>query len=299
MLLTSSWSIYLPPLFIITFVLYKYFSRNYDYWEKKGVFYLKPIPFIGNLYDVISFKTTIAHWQQNVYNSTDEPFVGIFAFHKPVLTLRSPELIKQVLVKHFDHFINRTVLAPDHSELFANMLFASKNESWKLTRPKITAAFTSSKLKVIFPIIKDIANEMNDYLKKNKGELEVKDLASRYTTEVIARTVFGLNAHCFEKTESIFRKMGGLYFNFNWKTAIAQCAYFYMHSVANFFHLEFGDKAATDYLKNVLWSTIEQREKRNDKGNDLIDLVMELRKNNEFREQNNFGTFISHIYYLK
>nr|WCC58053.1 cytochrome P450 [Pharsalia antennata] len=283
MLLTSSWLIdILLIIFTFIFVLYKYSSRNYDYWKKKGVYYLKPKPFIGNLYDVVTFKITMGIWQQKVYNSTDEPFVGMFAFHKPVLMIRSPELIKYVMVKNFDNFVNRSILAPDHSQVFANILFLSKSENWKMLRSKVTPAFTSSKLKAMCPIIKKIGLELDQYIKTNQGELEAKKLATKYSTEVISRTAFGLNGNCFDGDGSRIQKVGESMFEFSWKTAISQSAYFFMHGLVKFFRLEFVDRNAIDYLRTVFWQTIERREKENIKGNDLIDIIVELRKNAEF-----------------
>nr|UVK78545.1 cytochrome P450 [Anoplophora glabripennis] len=283
MLLSSSWLIDISLLLSITvYILYKYFSRNYDYWKKKGVYYLKPKPFIGNLYDVITFKKTMAHWQQDVYKSTDGPYVGVFVFHKPVLSLRSPELIKEVLMKHFDHFSNRTALAPEHNQIFANTLFLLKNPEWKLMRSKVTPAFTSGKLRGMFPIIKNIGHEMNMYLNKNRGLLEAKDLGTKYAAEVIARTAFGINARCFDEEKSSFYEIVSLFFDFNWKTAASQTAFFFMHGVASLLRLEFVDINAVKYLKEVFSRTIEQREKSNGKGNDLIDIIVELKKDKEF-----------------
>nr|WCC58055.1 cytochrome P450 [Pharsalia antennata] len=289
MLLTSSWSLD-ASLFILTllFVLHKYISRNYDHWRKKGVVYITPKPFIGNLFDVVSFRTTIAHWQQKIYNSTDQPYVGVFAFHKPVLTLRSPQLIKQVLVKHFDNFMNRTVLNPDHNQVVANALFFAKDENWKLVRSKMTPAFTSGKLKAMFSTVNAVGHETIEYIKKSKGQLEVKELSSKYTTEIIARTAFGINAHCFDKEDCDFRKIAGLLFVFDWKTAIGQTAYFYMHSLANLLRLEFVDNRSVEFLRKVFWQTIKYREKQHVKGNDLIDIIIELRRNDEFREKISF-----------
>lgn len=289
MLLTSSWIIDILLLLLVAiYILYKHFSRNYDYWKKKGVHYLKPKPFVGNLYDVITFKTTMGHWQQSIYNSTEEPYVGVFVFHKPVLTIRSPKIIKDVLVKHFDHFANRTILAPEHNQIFANSLFLSKNENWKLMRSKVTPAFTSGKLKSMLPIVKNIGLEMNMYLKRNQGLLEAKDFATKFAAEVIARSAFGINAHCFDEEESNFQEIVRLFFDFNWKIAIAQSAHFFMHGLARLFRLQFADVRAVEYLKNAFWHTIKQREKSNVKGNDLIDIIVELKKNKEFCEKMKF-----------
>nr|WCC58056.1 cytochrome P450 [Pharsalia antennata] len=289
MLLTSSWLIDISLLVCIgVYILYKYCSKNYDYWKKKGIYYLKPKPFIGNLSDVVNFKKTMAHWQQDVYNSTDEPYVGVFVFHKPVLTLRSPKLIKEVLMKHFDHFMNRTAQIPDHNQIFKHALFFSKNQDWKVMRTKMTPAFTSGKLKTMLPIVRNIGDEMSVYLKKNQGLLDVKEIGTKYAAEVIARTAFGINAYCFGEEESNFEEIVRKFFDFNWKLALSQSAHMFMHSLVSLFRLEIADTKAINYLRVAFWQTINQREKTNVKGNDLIDIIVELKHNKEFCDKIKF-----------
>lgn len=54
-------------------------------------------------------------------------YVGYYKFTTPVLLLKDPELIKQICVRDYDAFSERTTLIPDGAEpLWTNNLFASK-----------------------------------------------------------------------------------------------------------------------------------------------------------------------------
>jgi hypothetical protein len=80
--------------------LYFYFTRNFNFWEKLGVPYAKPLPFLGNLKECVLQKLTIAEHLKNSYDEhSDKPYVGIFCFDQPSLLVRDPEFAKNILVK--------------------------------------------------------------------------------------------------------------------------------------------------------------------------------------------------------
>ncbi|KAJ8937029.1 hypothetical protein NQ314_012112 [Rhamnusium bicolor] len=240
--------------------------------------------------EICTFRTTIGEWLKDFYDSTKEPFFGIFVFDEPYLVLKSPELIKQVLVKDFSSFTDRTVLAPKHDKLVSSMMFLQKSPHWKTTRPKMTPIFTSGKLKGMFPTINNIGLRMNQYIRKNLGQHEAKEICAKFSTDVIAKCAFGINSHCFDDEDAQFRKVGRSIFDFRWRNAINQTAYFFMQGWANLLHLNFVDKWATTYLKDVFWSVIKQREETNMKGNDLIDIIVDMRKNKGLCDEIQFET---------
>ncbi|KAJ8951056.1 hypothetical protein NQ318_003752 [Aromia moschata] len=84
MLLTSCWSLDILLFFItITLLLYKYYTRNFNYWKKKGVYYLKPIPFFGNAYDLCTFKTmgdTVVAQAAQFFSAGFETTSSVMAF---------------------------------------------------------------------------------------------------------------------------------------------------------------------------------------------------------------------------
>lgn len=50
----------------------------------------------------------MANYLLNIYNSyKDERYIGIFFRSKPILVIRDPELIKDILIKDFSSFPQR------------------------------------------------------------------------------------------------------------------------------------------------------------------------------------------------
>ena len=92
-------------LIIIFLLIYHYLTKNYNYWKKRKVPGPKSQLFFGNLRDIILFKTTVGEGIREIYNKFEEfSLVGIYEFRRPVLLLRSPKIIKQLLIKDFPHF---------------------------------------------------------------------------------------------------------------------------------------------------------------------------------------------------
>ena len=91
-------------IILLTFVYY-YFKLAFNYWEKKGIKYLKPVIIFGNLKDVILLKKTNAELYKDFYDEyPTEPYVGIYEFTNPSLLIRDPNLIRHILVKDFSYF---------------------------------------------------------------------------------------------------------------------------------------------------------------------------------------------------
>ncbi|TMW40868.1 hypothetical protein DOY81_014052, partial [Sarcophaga bullata] len=81
---------------------------------------------------------------------------GVFDQRTPVFFLRDPEVVKQIAIKDFDHFVNhRNTFSDeddtDHSKnLFGASLFLMKDNKWKDMRSTLSPAFTGSKMRQMF-----------------------------------------------------------------------------------------------------------------------------------------------------
>ncbi|KAJ3654762.1 hypothetical protein Zmor_013929 [Zophobas morio] len=291
MLLTS----YLPVdtvilLSVLIFLTYKYLSRNFKHWEKRNVSFIKPSPFFGNFREISLFRTTIGEHLAKLYNQTKEPFFGIFVFDKPHLIIRSPELVKAILVRDFNNFDDRNVASAPHDLLVSNMLFLNKNPEWKTIRVKMTPVFTTGKLKGMLPLINEVGETMKKYIENiiPHVSVEAKEICAKYSTDVIAKCAFAINANCFKRDDAEFRKIGRLIFDFRWATAIQQTSYFFLPGLVKLFRLNFMDARASNFLRDTFWQAIKLRQGRMQKANDVIDAIIDMKENEEFCKSNNF-----------
>lgn len=76
------------------------------------------------------------------------PFVGMYRMFTPTLMIREPELIKNIVVKDFKHFLNNDIgVDKDVDRIFGRNPFALKGNDWKTKRAQLSPCFSSGKVK--------------------------------------------------------------------------------------------------------------------------------------------------------
>lgn len=98
----------LTLLSAVLVLTYFYVRHLYSYWERRGVPYLKPSFPCGNFGKSFTHKLAVWALLDEIYNGTTEPFIGIYAFFRPTLIARDPEFIRNIFIKDFPHFMDRT-----------------------------------------------------------------------------------------------------------------------------------------------------------------------------------------------
>jgi cytochrome P450 family 6 len=163
--------------------LYFYFTRNFKFWHKLGIPYVKPTPFVGNLKECVLMKATIGVQLRNISNEhSDKPYVGIFSFDKPSLLIRDPELVKNILVKDFHIFTDHLISFEDNVDpIIGNCLPILKGELWRHLRTNLTPVFTSSKIKIMYFLVDICGKELADCLEKATADGE---FATRSSTNI-------------------------------------------------------------------------------------------------------------------
>ncbi|KAF5297867.1 hypothetical protein FQR65_LT09892 [Abscondita terminalis] len=266
---------------IFLLFLYKLSTWNYDYWKKRNVPHIKPIPFFGNFIDTFTLKSTMGEALQKLHQKIDMPYFGAYVLHKPFFFVKDLELIKHVLVKDFDHFSDRYVLSDEQCDPITSfMLFFSKNPEWKYMRNKITPILTSGKMKNMFPLIKEMGTEMTSHLtgKVTNEIVEAKEISTKYATNVITSCAFGLNANSFQNQDSPFYKYAKMMFDTNLTNGFNQGCYFLGHTMVKLLRAPFFDREILSFMRIVFWKTIEERERSLEVRNDLIDVMKEFKQ---------------------
>lgn len=136
-------------LTLLTFsisVVYFYVKFVYSYWQRRGVPQLKPSFPFGNFGPFSTKQLSIGEHVTKLYRATSEPFIGVYAFFRPTLIVRDTELIRNILCKDFDHFIDHGVYVDEENDPLSAHLFALEGDSWKNLRTKLAPTFTSGKM---------------------------------------------------------------------------------------------------------------------------------------------------------
>lgn len=213
----------------------------------------------------------------------EERYTGLYQFHTPILLVRDPELIKQVTVKDFEHFTDHPPLIdPDADPLWSSAIFSLKGERWKELRVTLSPTFTSSKIKSIYTLILETSeNFVKYFLDKgdNTVDVEMKDVYSRFTNDVIATTAFGVKVDSLKDQNNSFYEMGHRLTQFKGIIVILKfLGHFLFPKLFKYLGIPFLDGAASKYFNSVIDETIKAREKNNIVRQDMINILLEARK---------------------
>lgn len=125
--------------------------------------------------------------------------------------IKDPELIKEITVKEFDHFVDhRGIIREDSDPLLANLFFLT-GLKWREMRATLSPAFTSSKMKFMFSLISQTGERFVKYFLDKQEHVitvEMKDVYTRFTNDVIANAAFGIECDSLGERNNDFYLMG-------------------------------------------------------------------------------------------
>lgn len=200
----------------LVFFLYKYVTHDNDFFKKRGIKYLKPLPLLGsNWRPAFGYKTYFDFYRDTYNQFKNESVFGAFDLTKPVFMIRDLELVKQITIKNFDHFVNRRITIDVNSDPVGGRMMAfMHDEPWRQMRTTLTPAFTGNKMRYYFHLITECADRTMEYVdgkvKENTDgfRFETYDLFTRITNDLIASTAFGLETDSLKDKTNEFYKLG-------------------------------------------------------------------------------------------
>lgn len=264
-------------------------SRRQNYFKNHNVPFIKSTPLLGSFSKTVLGKIGFYENVAELYNRPevkDYPFFGMFVFHKPGLVVNDPELIKRILVKDFVSFSERYASSDVHDPVGYYNLFSAKKAFWKKMRCKLSPFFSSGKLKAMFHLHDKTGKNLNKHIHRklgedNKVELEMKELASLYSTDIIASCAYGLEANSLDNPESEFRKAGKAILKMTFRRSIELPAYYMLPQIMKLFRIQAFSKFGTSFIRKTIKHVMDERGKTGTKRNDLIDTFIELKNSDE------------------
>ncbi|XP_012055740.1 PREDICTED: cytochrome P450 6k1-like [Atta cephalotes] len=276
--------IYYTSALIISFSLfYAYAKYKLSYWNRRGVKSPPTHLFFGNFKDCIMLKKSPGDKIREIYNSADpdDPYIGFYIFHKPLLILRDHDLIKQIMIKDFDNFPNRRFGSGSQMDpIGLDSILSMPQPRWKYVRNKLTPVLTGQKLKNMIPLMIENGKSMLNFIENlptnedGWSEYEVKDISSRYITDVLASLTFGININSFDDNETAFCKTGVTVFR-GFMRGIIFIIQFFLPDW-DFLVVPFIKKPA-NYFRNIFWDSMNTRERLGFKRGDMIDSMLALK----------------------
>jgi hypothetical protein len=89
--------------------------------------------------------------------------------------------------------------------------------------------------------------------------VEVKETMARFTTDVIASCAFGIDGKSLKDTNSEFWRNIRKIFNFSIQKGLAILLTLFAPYLNRIFRLKFLEEETDNYLRQVVWNTVEHR----------------------------------------
>lgn len=285
----------------VAVVVYLVLTWNFNCWKKAGINGPKPRILAGNLPNMWTQKQHIFYDIKKIYDDfKNEPVVGYFSVRTPMLLIRDPELIKEVLTKSFRYFSANTFsdLVDEKSDpLFARNPFSLSGEKWKTRRAEITPAFTNNRIKALSTLVDEVCVRLSDYVKqnmeKNGSVFDVKELMSKYTTDVVSNCVFAIDAQSFTKEKPEIREMGRRIMDFNFKAQVIMFLTTFFPSITNFYKFTFVALDVQEFFIRIMKDAIRHRKQNNIVRNDYLDHLLSLEEKKQVTEIDMAGHGVS------
>ncbi|XP_026318091.1 cytochrome P450 9e2-like [Hyposmocoma kahamanoa] len=264
-----------------------YFRQLYGFFKRQGVKTPLIVPPFGTILSIFIQRDHFTEEITKVYNRfSEQRFYGAFQFLKPFLMVRDIELIKKIGVKDYEHFLDHNSLfKEEHDKLFGRNLISLTGQEWKDMRSTLSPAFTSSKMKLMLPLMVEVGDQTIHLLKKKIKEseqdyldIEVKDLTTRYANDVIASCAFGLKVDSQMDRDNQFYAMGKTVSAFTFRQLIISFLFYCFPKVCQIFKWTLFPKPVQNFFRTLVKETMQNRELKQIVRPDMIHLLMEAKK---------------------
>nr|CAD7463026.1 unnamed protein product [Timema tahoe] len=237
-----SFSYWITIVIILIYVIHLVATWNYDYFSKRNIPYSRPVPFLGSMTPQLFGRKSNADVVWELYKKyKGHRLSGFFQFHKPITFINDSELIKMIMVKDFDHFVDHETLIPSEVDpLFGGNLFFLKD--------------------------------------KDVHTMDMKDFFTRFASDVIATAAFGIKVNSMKDPTNEFYKAGKQLANFEGLKNLILLGYLFCSKLMTMLRIPFLARGASDFFRNVVKTNIRTREKEGIIRPDMIHLLMQARK---------------------
>lgn len=212
-------------------------------------------------------------------------YFGLYDFMTPTFVIRDPELISMVAIKQFDNFCDhRNFVNETLDPMASKNLFGMKGDHWRDMRKLLSPSFTSSKMKMMFELMIECAENFIDFVVTESGKTaktyNMKDLMGRLATDVVATCAFGISVDSFKNPDNEFYLLAKKAMTFDAWLSFK----FYMHrnfpTFTQFIKLRMFGPEIESFFKNIVSTTVKVRDEKGIIRPDMLQLMMETRNKN-------------------
>lgn len=282
-------TIYIEMLTVFVVILalalfVKIHVRNkYSYWQAKKIPYVQPHFPLGNAENPFNRKRHFGEWLQMLYQSfrkNNAKLAGIYIGTSPYYLPIDPDVIKSIIQTDFHHFSDRGFYYNEKDDPLSAHLCVIGGKRWQNLRAMLTPTFTSGKMRMMFDTLLKCTDPMERSMSEvyaTRRPVDIKDVAARYTTDVVGSCAFGLECNSFESVDAAFRAHGRKIFSPRTKIETLKILFLTASPVwGRRLGLSLFPKESTEFFFNIVKKTVEYRRENGIHRSDILQILMEL-----------------------
>lgn len=259
--------------------------RHKTYWRNKGIPYIDTFPILGAMSSTFFRTKSFPQLAQDLYyECPGASYFGCMDFNIPVIVIKDPEMVKEIGVKSFDYFPNhRSFVEEEFDPLLSRNIFSLQDDRWRQMRTTLSPSFTANKMKFMFRLVAKCSVDFVQYLKDHpeiRKDLDMKDVYTRYTNDVIATAAFGISVDSMKDPNNEFYESGKDAVNFNGFFRLVKFVGARMFpKFMRMLGLSFLTAKTDRFFKSLVHDTVTMRETKGIVRPDMIHLLMQARDN--------------------
>lgn len=273
---------------VISFLIYVKWRQTY--WTRRGVPTAKTEFFFGDIRTSMTGAEPLAVRTKNRYNEVKAMGVQHAGFYMALRQIYFPvdlQIIKNIMQQDADHFQSHGSYY-HQNDVLSMHLFSLENQKWKELRAKLTPAFTSGKIKMMFETLTEKTEFLVGAVGKLADESEgfaIKDVCGNFTTDVIASCGFGIECDSLNDPDNSFRMFGK-------KLLVPNLMRFFLINTVNWNLLSkcgfqiFGHKTS-QFFVDLVKDTIKHREDNEVFRKDFMHLLLQLKNQGVISDNTN------------
>ncbi|XP_050451602.1 cytochrome P450 9e2-like [Cataglyphis hispanica] len=263
--------------------LYYFILSKLSHFKQLKIPHVRPIPLLGHLTPFVFRRLTLEENIRKIYNVfPDVKYFGFYEFMTPVYVIRDPDLITTIAIKNFDNFCNHNNFLTETDPLLSRNLFNLKGDHWREMRKLISPTFTSGKIKIMFKLMCECAENLVDFLANDSGNIgktyDMKNLLGRYANDVVATCAFGISVDSFKHPNNDFLLLAKEAANFT-ANPVKFLIIKNFPLLGRLLGLKIFSSRVSSFFKEIIADTVKTRDEQKIIRPDVIHLMMEKRDN--------------------
>lgn len=278
-------------LVVLLAALYFFLRHKLNFWKNLGVPCDSGSLLLGNLDGVgqhVHMNTKI----QNMYEKFKfaNNYFGFFFLQDPRLILIDLDLIKNVTIKDFDHFVDRGMYVNEEDDPLSGHLFSIAGEKWRVLRNKLSPTFTSGKMKMMFETMAGFTDGLVKLVEEenqNMDGIDIKNVAVRYTADIIGSCGFGLEVNALKDKNAEMLSVSKFFDFKETKAKLNQFVLVAFPNISKLLKLRVMPKHISDFFLRVIKQTYDHRQQNSDTihRNDFMNLLMQIQKYGKLKDE--------------